>query len=57
MDGQPSDCFLENDQHYENRKWISFCFLCEIVGESSMRLTAAEQARGPEPKWVELKEA
>lgn len=57
MDGQPSDCFLEIDEYYENRKWISFYFLCEIIGESSMHLTAAEQARGLEPRWVELKEA
>ena len=57
MDGQPSVCFYEIDEYYENRKWISFCFLCEIIGESSMHLTVAEQARGPEPKWVDLKEA
>ena len=57
MDGQPSDCFLEIDEYYENQKWIGFYFLCEIIGESSMHLTAAEQARGPEPKWVDLKEA
>ena len=54
---RPTDCFLEIDEYYGDRKWISFYFLCEIVGETSMRLTAAEQARGMEPKWVDLKEA
>ena len=48
---------LKLNEYYEEYRYISHYFLCEVVGEGTMRLTAQEQRRGLHPEWLPLSEA
>lgn len=45
--------FLTMNEYYEDCKYVSHYFLCEITGEAEQNLTEAEKERGLIPKWAE----
>lgn len=44
--------FLTVNEYYEEYKFISHYFLCDIVGKSEQNLTANEIQRGLTPEWI-----
>lgn len=44
-------------EYYEECRYISYYYLCEAIGQGTMRLTAAEQRRGLTPTWLPLQDA
>ena len=54
---KPLRQFLTLYEYYEEYRYISHYFLCEIMGAGRMRLTDAEKRRGLEPEWLPLEEA
>ena len=49
--------FLTLYEYYEEYRYISHYFVCEVTGSGQMRLTDAEVRRGVEPRWLPLQEA
>ena len=49
--------FLVIHEYYEEYRYISHYFVCEVTGSGQMKLTEAEVKRGLEPQWIPLKEA
>jgi len=49
---KPSIHFLTIHEYYEEYKFISHYFLCDIIGESEQNLTADEIKRGLIPEWI-----
>ncbi|MBQ8344111.1 MAG: NUDIX domain-containing protein, partial [Clostridia bacterium] len=49
---KPKELFLTLNEYYEEYKYISHFFVCELVGESEQNLTELEKSRGLVPKWV-----
>ena len=49
--------FLTLYEYYEEYRYISNYFICEVTGKGHMRLTDAEIRRGVEPQWIPLQEA
>ena len=54
---KPLRQFLTLEEYYEEYRYISHYFICEIAGAGRMRLTDAEMSRGLEPEWLPLREA
>ena len=54
---KPLRQFLTLYEYYEEYRYISHYFICEITGAGRMRLTDAEKRRGLEPKWLPLEDA
>ena len=54
---RPGACRLEIDEYYEDWKYVSRYFLCEVEGETERRLTGQETEAGLEPRWVPLRDA
>lgn len=54
---KPLRQFLTLYEYYEEYRYISHYFICEITGQGQMRLTENEAARGLEPAWLPLSEA
>ena len=54
---RPLRQFLTLYEYYEEYRYISHYFLCEVAGTGQMRLTDAEKSRGLEPRWLPLPEA
>lgn len=54
---KPLRQFLTLYEYYEEYRYISHYFICEITGRGQMRLTENEAARGLEPAWLPLSEA
>ena len=44
-------------EYYEDVRYVSFYFICKVVGETDIQLTEAEIEGGLEKRWVPLKEA
>ena len=49
---KPVRQFLTLHEYYEDCKYTSHYFVCEIVGKSTQKLTAAEAERGLTPEWI-----
>ncbi len=49
---KPVTHFLTINEYYEEYKYISHYFLCEIIGKSKQNLTADEIERGLIPEWI-----
>lgn len=45
--------FLTMNEYYEDCKYVSHYFLCDITGETEQHLTEAEKERGLIPEWAE----
>ena len=54
---RPLRQFLILYEYYEEYRYISHYFVCEVTGRGQMRLTDAEIRRGLEPQWLSLNEA
>lgn len=46
--------FLTMNEYYEEYKYVSHYFICDIIGKSEQNLTASEMKRGLIPEWVDL---
>lgn len=53
---KPLRQFLTLYEYYEEYRYISHYFICEITGRGQMHLTENEAARGLEPAWLPLSE-
>lgn len=49
---KPVSCFLTINEYYEEYKYVSHYFVCEITGRSEQNLTACEMERGLVPEWI-----
>lgn len=54
---RPLRRFLTLYEYYEEYRYVSCYFVCEVTGSRHMRLTDAEISRGVEPQWFPLQEA
>ncbi len=54
---KPLRQFLTLYEYYEEYRYISHYFICEITGAGRMRLTDAEKRRGLKPEWLPLEDA
>ena len=54
---RPLRQFLTMYEYYEEYRYISHYFICEMTGTGQMHLTDAEKKRGLEPQWIPLQEA
>ena len=54
---KPLRQFLTLNEYYEEYRYVSYYFICEVTGTGEMRLTEAEKRRGLEPQWIPLEEA
>ena len=54
---RPLRQFLTLYEYYEEYRYISHYFVCEVTGKGRQRLTDAERRRGVEPRWLDLQEA
>ena len=54
---RPLQQFLTMYEYYEEYRYISHYFICEVTGNGQMRLTKQEIARGLEPRWIPVQEA
>ena len=54
---RPLRQFLTMYEYYEEYRYISHYFICEVTGRGQMRLTEAEIRRGVETQWLPLQEA
>ena len=50
---KPITHFLTMDEYYEEYKYVSHYFICNVVGKSEQNLTAAEIKRGLIPEWID----
>lgn len=53
---KPVKHFLTINEYYEEYKYVSHYFLCEIIEKSEQNLTANEIERGLIPEWIAPKE-
>ena len=51
------ECFLAMNEYYEEYRYVSYYFVCEVVETGSMRLTEQEKKRGLRPLWLPVREA
>ena len=54
---KPTECLLEIEEYYENERYVSKYYRCDIAGQSAIRLTEFETKAGLEAKWISIKEA
>ena len=54
---RPLRQFLTLYEYYEEYRYISHYFVCEVAGSGEMNLTEAEKRRGLMPEWIPLEEA
>ena len=54
---RPLQEFLTLYEYYEEYRYISHYFICEVTGQGEMNLTDAEKKRGLEPQWIPLRDA
>ena len=54
---RPLQQFLTMYEYYEEYRYISHYFVCEVTENGQMRLTEQEIARGLEPRWIPVQEA
>ncbi len=53
----PREHFLTLNEYYEDMRYISHYFVCDIVGRGQMRPTEEEKRRGAAPEWLPLRAA
>ncbi|MCR4632939.1 MAG: GNAT family N-acetyltransferase [Erysipelotrichaceae bacterium] len=49
--------FLELNEYYEEYRYLSRYYVCEVAGKGRLQLTEAESDRGVRPEWIPLEEA
>ena len=53
----PTEHFLILHEYYEEYRYTSYYFVCEVTSEGHMNLTEEEKCRGLMPEWLPLQEA
>ena len=51
---KPIEELLVMNEYYEEYRYISHFFICEVIGQGEQKLTAAEKMRGLVPRWVDI---
>ncbi len=54
---RPGEQFLTLHEYYEEYRYTSFYYVCEVTGEGQLHLTDEEKRRGLVPEWLPLQEA
>ena len=54
---KPRSCFLILNEFYEDWKFVSYYFLCDVVGRTERKPTKREIEVGAVPKWLEMEQA
>ena len=54
---RPMEHFLTLNEYYEEYRYITDYFSCEVAGQGHTHLTEAETRRGLTPVWLPLQEA
>ena len=54
---RPMEHFLTLNEYYEEYRYITNYFSCEVAGQGRLHLTEAEMRRGLTPVWLPLQEA
>ena len=54
---RPVKQFLTLHEFYEEYRYTSHYYVCEVTGEGKMNLTDAEKDRGLVPEWIPLEDA
>lgn len=54
---RPMEHFLTLNEYYEEYRYITDYFSCEVAGQGRLHLTEAEMRRGLTPVWLPLQEA
>ncbi len=50
---KPIKEYLVMNEYYEECRYVSHFFVCEVIGQREQKLTEAEKVRGLVPRWVE----
>ncbi len=50
----PLEEFLVMNEYYEEIRYISHYYICEVIGTGEQHLTEMEQQRGLIPMWVDI---
>lgn len=53
---KPTKQFLTLNEYYQEYKYVSHYFVCEIVGEGKQNRTSVEIERGLVPQWVDIQD-
>ncbi|MBO5746954.1 MAG: NUDIX hydrolase [Clostridia bacterium] len=53
---KPTNKFLVINEFYEEYKYVSHYFVCEVVGKSQMKLTNPEQLRCLKSQWIDIEQ-
>ncbi len=53
---KPIKRFLTLNEYYQEYKYVSHYFLCEIVGKGTLNRTSVEIKRGLVPRWIRLRD-
>jgi ADP-ribose pyrophosphatase YjhB (NUDIX family) len=51
---EPTEEFLVMNEYYEEYRYISHYFICQVMGKGKQMLTEYEKRRGLVPAWVEI---
>jgi len=54
---RPQEEFLILHEYYEEYRYTSHYYVCEVTGQGRMNLTDEEKRRGLEPEWILLDDA
>lgn len=54
---KPQRCFMVINEYYEDWKYVSYFFLCAVVGNTERNLTEREIEVGVVPEWIEADQA
>lgn len=53
----PGNCYLVLNEFYEDWKYVTYYFTCDVVGETDRNPTKQELEVGAEPEWIPLQQA
>ena len=54
---RPLRQILTLNEYYEEYRYVSHYFVCEVIRKGEQKLTEAEATRGVVPKWLPLTDA
>lgn len=54
---RPVEQFLVINEYYEEYRYVSYYFVCEVVGTGTMKPTEEEKLRGIMPVWCSINDA
>ncbi len=51
---KPIKEYLVMNEYYEECRYVSHFFICEVIGQGEQKLTEVEKMRGLIPKWINI---